>query len=32
MGGKNMVNADVLIGSICTAQINSDNYLLTIEK
>jgi hypothetical protein len=32
MGGENTVNADVLIGAICTAQINSDNYLLTIEK
>jgi len=31
-GGKNKVNADVLIGAICTAQINSDNYLLTIEN
>ncbi len=32
MGGENSINKDILIGAICTAQINSDNYLLTIEK
>jgi hypothetical protein len=31
-GGKHMVKDDILIGAICTAQLNSDNYLLTIEK
>jgi len=30
-GGKHQVENDVLVGAICTAQINSDNYLLTIE-
>jgi hypothetical protein len=32
MGGQHTVKNDVLIGAICTAQLNSDNYLLTIEK
>ena len=32
VSGKKTVNDDVLIGAICTAQINSDNYLLTVEK
>ncbi|MEI6850701.1 MAG: hypothetical protein WCK26_01910 [Candidatus Saccharibacteria bacterium] len=32
VSGQKTVNDDVLIGAICTAQINSDNYLLTIEK
>lgn len=32
MGGQHTVDDDVLIGAICTAQLNSDNYLLTIEK
>ena len=32
MGGKHTVKDDILIGAICTAQLNSDNYLLTIEK
>ncbi len=32
MGGKHTAKDDVLIGAICTAQLNSDNYLLTIEK
>lgn len=32
MGGQHIVKDDVLIGAICTAQLNSDNYLLTIEK
>jgi hypothetical protein len=32
MGGQHTVKDDVLIGAICTAQLNSDNYLLTIEK
>ena len=31
-GGQNIVKDDVLIGAICTAQLNSNNYLLTIEK
>ncbi len=31
-GGKHEVKEDILIGAICTAQINSDNYLLVIEK
>lgn len=31
-GGQHKVKDDVLIGAICTAQLNSDNYLLTIEK
>jgi hypothetical protein len=31
-GGKHSTNEDILIGAICTAQINSNNYLLTIEK
>ena len=30
-GGKHVVKDDILIGAICTAQLNSDNYLLTIE-
>jgi hypothetical protein len=30
-GGKHQVSKDVLIGAICTAQLNSDNYLLTVE-
>ncbi len=29
-GGKRQVGKDVLIGAICTAQLNSDNYLLTV--
>lgn len=32
MGGQHTVKDDILIGAICTAQLNSDNYLLTIEK
>ncbi|MEI6267135.1 MAG: C39 family peptidase [bacterium] len=32
VSGQKTVQDDVLIGAICTAQINSDNYLLTIEK
>ncbi len=32
MGGQHTVKGDVLIGAICTAQLNSDNYSLTIEK
>jgi len=32
MGGQHIVKDDVLIGAICTAQLNSNNYLLTIEK
>lgn len=31
-GGRHVVNDDVLIGAICAAQLNSDNYLLTIER
>lgn len=31
-GGKHTVSGDVLIGAICAAQLNSDNYLLTIES
>jgi hypothetical protein len=31
MGGQHTVKDDILIGAICTAQLNSDNYLLTIE-
>lgn len=31
-GGQLQVKDDVLIGAICTAQLNSDNYLLSIEK
>lgn len=30
-GGRHQVKNDVLIGAICTAQINSGNYLLSIE-
>ena len=29
-GGQHQVNEDILIGAICTAQLNSDNYLLTV--
>ena len=32
MGGQLTIKDDVLIGAICTAQLNSNNYLLTIEK
>lgn len=32
MGGQHTIKGDELIGAICTAQLNSDNYLLTIEK
>lgn len=32
MGGQHIVKEDVLIGAICTAQLNSDNYLMTIER
>lgn len=32
LGGQHTVKDDILIGAICTAQLNSDNYLLTIEK
>jgi len=32
MGGQPTVKDDVLIGAICIAQLNSNNYLLTIEK
>jgi hypothetical protein len=31
-GGQHQANADVLIGAICTAQLNSDDYLLSIES
>ncbi len=31
MGGQHSVKDDILIGAICTAQLNSDNYLLSIE-
>lgn len=31
-GGRHKVQDDVLIGAICSAQINSDNYLLTLER
>jgi len=31
-GGQHTVKDDVLIGAICSAQINSDNYLLTLEQ
>lgn len=30
-GGQHQVKDDVLIGAICTAQLNSDNYLLSVE-
>jgi hypothetical protein len=30
-GGQHTIKDDVLIGAICAAQINSDNYLLTVE-
>jgi hypothetical protein len=30
-GGQHTVKDDVLIGAICTAQLNSDDYLLSIE-
>jgi len=30
-GGEHKVDSDVLIGAICSAQINSDNYLLAIN-
>jgi hypothetical protein len=32
MGGQHKVRDDVLIGAICAAQINSDNYLLSIKR
>jgi hypothetical protein len=32
MGGQHVVKDDILIGAICSAQLNSDNYLLTIER
>ena len=32
MGGQHTIKDDVLIGAICTTQLNSNNYLLTIEK
>lgn len=32
MGGQHEVSDDILIGAICTAQLNSDNYLLTLEQ
>jgi len=32
MGEQHTVKDDVLIGAICTAQLNSNNYLLTVEK
>lgn len=32
VGGQHTIQDDVLIGSICAAQLNSDNYLLTINK
>ncbi len=31
-GGQLQVKDDLLIGAICTAQLNSDNYLLSIDK
>jgi hypothetical protein len=31
-GGQQTIADDVLIGAICTAQLNSDNYLLSVEK
>lgn len=30
-GGQHQINDDLLIGAICTAQINSNNYLMSIE-
>ena len=30
-GGQHTVKDDLLIGAICTAQLNSDNYLMSIE-
>ncbi len=30
-GGKHTVKDDILIGAMCAAQINSNNYLLTVE-
>ena len=32
MGGQHTVKDDILIGAICTAQLNCDNYLLTIKE
>lgn len=32
MGGQHAIDDDVLIGAICTAQLNSDNYLMTISR
>lgn len=32
MGGQLSTTNDILIGAICTAQINSDNYLLTVVE
>lgn len=31
-GGQLQTKDDVLIGAICMAQLNSDNYLLSIDK
>ena len=31
MGGQHTVKDDILLGAICAAQLNSDNYLLSIE-
>jgi len=31
-GGQHQVKDDVLIGAICTAQLNSDNYILSIDS
>jgi hypothetical protein len=31
-GGQHQVKDDILIGAICAAQLNSNNYLLTVEK
>ena len=30
-GGQHTIKDDILIGAICTSQLNSDNYLLSIE-
>ena len=31
-GGKNTVSSDILIGAICSAQINSMNYLMSVKS
>lgn len=30
-GGQHQINDDLLIGAVCTAQINSNNYLMSVE-